>query len=249
MFLFNNPHQSHAHSLEVLNLLKEHDTFMESISSIADMGAGAGLDCLWWANATTRDTPSEPLNLKVYAVDKVETRFDFDMPDRVVPIVRDFEKSCLPVPVDVIWCHDAFQYAVNPLHTLRIWNQQMNENGMLYIGMPLLNYNEYGRWQRQGRNFQFYNHGFLSLVYMLAVNGFDCHDAYFRKAVDDPWLHAAVFKTAQTPRDPSTTTWYDLVEAGLVNDSLANSLRTFGHVREQDALFPWLDKALYRIEP
>ena len=249
MFLFNNAHESHAHSLIVLNLLKEHDTFMESISSVADMGAGAGMDCVWWNNATTRDTPSEPLNLKVFAVDRVAPTFDFELPERVVPVTRDFEKPCLSTTVDVIWCHDAFQFALNPVLTLKVWNTQLNENGLLYIGMPLLNYNKYNRWQSYGRNFQYYNHSFLGLVYMLAVNGFDCRDAYFRKQTDDPWLHAAVFKTAQEPRDPATTTWYDLVEAGLINESLANSLRTFGHVREQDALFPWLDKALYRIEP
>lgn len=249
MFLFNNAHESHAHSLIVLNLLKEHDTFMESISSVADMGAGAGMDCVWWNNATTRDTPSEPLNLKVFAVDRVAPTFDFELPERVVPVTRDFEKPCLSTTVDVIWCHDAFQFALNPVQTLKVWNTQLNENGLLYIGMPLLNYNKYNRWQSYGRNFQYYNHSFLGLVYMLAVNGFDCRDAYFRKQTDDPWLHAAVFKTAQEPRDPATTTWYDLVEAGLLNESLVNSLRTFGYVREQDALFPWLDKALYRIEP
>jgi hypothetical protein len=249
MFLFNNAHESHAHSLIVLNLLKEHDTFMESISSVADMGAGAGMDCVWWNNATTRDTPSEPLNLKVFAVDRVAPTFDFELPERVVPVTRDFEKPCLSTTVDVIWCHDAFQFALNPVQTLKVWNTQLNENGLLYIGMPLLNYNKYNRWQSYGRNFQYYNHSFLGLVYMLAVNGFDCRDAYFRKQTDDPWLHAAVFKTAQEPQDPATTTWYDLVEAGLLNESLVNSLRTFGYVREQDALFPWLDKALYRIEP
>lgn len=249
MFLFNNAHESHAHSLIVLNLLKEHDTFMESISSVADMGAGAGMDCVWWNNATTRDTPSEPLNLKVFAVDRVAPTFDFELPERVVPVTRDFEKPWLSTTVDVIWCHDAFQFALNPVQTLKVWNTQLNENGLLYIGMPLLNYNKYNRWQSYGRNFQYYNHSFLGLVYMLAVNGFDCRDAYFRKQTDDPWLHAAVFKTAQEPRDPATTTWYDLVEAGLLNESLVNSLRTFGYVREQDALFPWLDKALYRIEP
>jgi hypothetical protein len=249
MSLFNNAYESHAHSLRVLNLLKEHDTFMESISSVADMGAGAGMDCVWWNNATTRDTPSQPLNLKVFAVDRVAPNFDFELPERVIPVTRDFEKPCLSTTVDVIWCHDAFQFALNPIQTLKLWNTQLNENGLLYIGMPLLNYNKHNRWQSQGRNFQYYNHSFLELVYMLAVHGFDCRDAYFRKETDDPWLHAAVFKTAQQPQDPATTTWYDLVEAGLLNESLVNSLRTFGHVREQDALFPWLDKALYRIEP
>jgi hypothetical protein len=248
MALFNNPHQSHAHSLQVLNLLKEHDTFMESISSVADLGAGAALDALWWANATTRDHPAEPLDLRVYAVDKVAMPVDFDVPKNLSLLQKDFEKRVLPVTVDVLWCHDAFQYALNPVHTLRLFNEQMNENGMLYIGMPLLSNHEYGRWQSRGENYQLYNHSFLGMVYMLAINGFDCSDAYFRKAMDDPWLHLAVFKTSIQPMDPQGVSWYDLADQGLLHHSLVHSLRTHGHIRQQDALFPWLDKALYRID-
>ncbi len=248
MAQFNNAHQSHAHSLQVLNLLKEHDTFMESISSVADMGAGQGLDALWWANATTRDTPAEQLNLRVFAVDKTPATPDFEAPTNLTFINKNFEKKCLPGFVDVIWCHDAFQYAVNPLDTLRAFNQQMNENGLLYIGMPLLSNHEFGRWQSKGQNYQLYNHSFLSMIYMLALNGFDCNDAYFRKAIDDEWLHMAVFKSAVEPMNPEGISWYDLADLGLLNPSLINSLRMYGHVRQQDALYPWLDKALYRID-
>lgn len=248
MAQFNNPHQSHAHSLQVLNLLKEHDTFMESISTVADMGAGAGLDALWWANATTRDEPAEPLDLRVFAVDKSPMPVDFDLPKNLSLLEKDFEKRCLPSMVDVIWCHDAFQYALNPVNTLRLFNQQMNENGLLYIGMPLLSNHEYGRWFNRGENYQLYHHSFLSMVYMLALNGFDCNDAYFRKAQDDSWLHMAVFKTDQEPLDPAGVSWYDLAERGLLHPSLLNSLRSYGYIRQQDALFPWLDKALYRID-
>ena len=99
MSQFNNAHQSHEHSMYVLNLLREHDTFMESISSVADMGAGQCLDTLWWANATTRDEPRESLNLKCYAVDRQPMTIDFEQPKNFTYIQRDFEKPCLPSPV------------------------------------------------------------------------------------------------------------------------------------------------------
>jgi SAM-dependent methyltransferase len=248
MTQFNNAHQSHQHSLQVLNLLKEHDSFMESISTVADIGSGQCLDTLWWANATTRDEPAENLNLKCYAVDRSTKTIDFTPPTNFIYLQRDFETKCLPEQVDVIWCHNAFQYALNPLSTLRLFNQQMNTNGMLYLGIPLLTNHEYGRWQSKGENYQFFNHTFVTMLYMLAVNGFDCRDAYFRKAIDDPWLHVAVFKTDTDPMDPARTSWFDLGERGLLHDSVYNSLRTYGYVRQQDALYPWLDKALYRID-
>jgi hypothetical protein len=248
MAQFNNAHQSHAHSLQVLNLLREHDSFMESISSMADMGAGNCLDTLWWCNATTRDEPSEALNLKCFAVDRQPMRVDFDLPKNFTYVQRDFEKACLPTPVDVIWCHDAFQYAINPIETLGVFNQQMNLNGLLYLGIPMQTNHEFGRWHSVARNFEYYNHTFLNIVYMLAINGFDVKDAYFRKAIDDPWLHVAVFKNSDELLDPSTIGWFDLVERGLLHESLVQSLRQYGHVRQQDALYTWLDKALYRID-
>lgn len=221
---------------------------MESISSVADMGAGNCLDTLWWCNATTRDEPAEPLNLKCYAVDRQPMRVDFDIPSNFTYLQKDFEKSRLPTTVDVIWCHDAFQYAIDPIGTLRLFNEQMNTNGLLYLGIPLQTGHLHGHWWTNAHNYQYYNHTFLNMVYMLALNGYDCRDAYFRKAIDDPWLHVAVFKTDVEPMDPSSTSWYDLVEKKLIHDSLIQSLRHFGHVRQQDALYPWLDKALYRID-
>ena len=248
MSQFNNAHQSHDHSMYVLGLLREHDTFMESISSVADVGAGQCLDTLWWANATTRDEPRESLDLKCYAVDRQPMTIDFEPPKNFTYIQRDFEKPCLPTSVDVIWCHDAFQYALNPLKTLGVFNQQMNTNGMLYLGIPVLTHHVYGKWQSVAQNYQYYNHTFLNLVYMLAINGFDVKDAYFRKAIDDPWLHAAVFKVSDELLDPATTSWFELAERGLLHDSLVQSIRQFGLVRQQDALYTWLDKALYRID-
>jgi hypothetical protein len=247
MAQFKNPHDSHQHSLMVLNELYEHDTFMESISTVADMGAGNCLDALWWANAQTRDDSPEPLNLHCYAVDRKPLAVDFDMPSNMTYIKHDFEKRCLPKEVDVIWCHDAFQYALNPLNTIRLFNQQLNVNGMLYIGMPLTTFNINNRINSLSRNFEYYNHNFLSMLYMLAVNGFDCKDAFFRQAKDDDWLHAVVFKTDNEPMDPASTGWYDLLDRDLLHPSIVQSLRQFGLVREQDALYSWLDRNFYRI--
>ena len=46
---FNNAHQSHEHSLKVLELVSKYDDFMDSLTSVADMGCGEGLDINWWA--------------------------------------------------------------------------------------------------------------------------------------------------------------------------------------------------------
>ena len=79
-------------------------------------------------------------------------------------------------------------------------------------------------------------------MYILAVNGFDCRDSYFNMSENNMWLSAAVYKSPHPPMDPATTTWHDLVDLSLVNDSVALSLSKYGHVVQEELLFTWLDK-------
>lgn len=49
MNIFKTDQDSHAHSLQTLNLIANYDDFMDSIRVIADMGCGSGADINWWA--------------------------------------------------------------------------------------------------------------------------------------------------------------------------------------------------------
>ena len=83
---------------------------------------------------------------------------------------------------------------------------------------------------------------------MLAVNGFDCRDAYFLKEAGDPWLHIAVYKTDHEPMDPVETSWNDLAAKNLLNDSMKNSLNKYGYLRQEDIMYAWLDKDFHFIQ-
>jgi SAM-dependent methyltransferase len=256
---FSNGYQSHEHSLEVLGLIERFNDFMDSITSIADMGCGEGLDVNWWARKeyieTTEDAQGNihetlrPHNYRVYAVDKNIAQIDKEsLPDTVNYIQGDFEKPLLSRPVDFMWCHNSFQYATNPLNTLKIWNEQMVENGMLYIGMPVQSSYKHNRLVTRGNNYCYFNHNFLSLIYMLAVNGFDCRDAYFLKRKENPWLHAAVYKSQHAPMNPAETSWYHLAEKNLINDSMKNSLTKYGYIKQEDVIYAWLDRDFHYIQ-
>ena len=79
---------------------------------------------------------------------------------------------------------------------------------------------------------------------MLAVTGWDCAGGFFRETVEDPCIHAIVYKGAQEPLDLRTTTWYDLAERGLLLDSACKSINAHGYIRQQDLVIPWLDRSL-----
>lgn len=81
---------------------------------------------------------------------------------------------------------------------------------------------------------------------MLAASGFDCNDAYFYRKRNTPWLYAAVYATTEPAVGPGVS-WYELVERGLVNHSVANSVNRRGYAHLDDLIVTWLDKDFHQI--
>ncbi len=247
MALFKNPYQSHEHSLEVLDLLYGYDSYLDNLKTIADMGCGVGLDSQWFATLMTRDDPPEPRNYKVFAVDKDLRKFDTTILEQcpnIVTIEKNFETRCIGTQVDLIWCHDAFQYSRNPLGTLAAFKETINENGMLILSIPQTTWLDHDRLIVENHTGQYFSYNMLNLTYMLAVSGFDCKDAYFYRKLNSPWLYAAVYASQHEPLGVDAS-WYDLAERELVSDSLIASVEKYGYAKMQDIVVSWLDKNYY----
>lgn len=244
MSYFTSDRASHAHSLDTLHALYEYDDFMQSIRSLADMGSGSGLDLEWWATRTTRDELQRPLNIDCLGIDR-NVRERSSLPN-LGYLQADFE-SQLEVGrrrFDVIWCHDAFQYAITPIQTLQRWRQLMTANAMLVLILPQSTNMEYNIQAFDQRDHCYYNWTLVGLIHVLAVSGFDCRNGFFRKRPDDAWLHAVVYNTAHPEFDATQTSWRDLAELDLLPDSAVRSLDLHGQVRQRDLVLPWLDRAL-----
>lgn len=249
MALFKNPYLSHEHSLEVLNLLYGYDSFLDSLTTVADMGCGAGLDVEWWASLMTRDDPPEPRNYTVYAVDQNLGEIDSGILARnpnIITVEKNFEERVIPRQVDLIWAHDSFQYAQDPFKCLNTWKETLNENGMLILTIPQGTYVKNNSLITEQHSQQYYNYNILNLIYILAVSGFDCNDAYFYRKRNSPWLYAAVYASGHEPLTQQAT-WYDLADRNLINDSLINSVNQYGYARLEDLVVTWLDKDYYKI--
>lgn len=243
---FTSPQQSHEHSLKTLEALYEYDDFMGSIGTMADMGCGAGLDLEWWATRVTRDERATPLNIRCTGIDiksnlALTTRYR-----NLDHFIHDFEQPIkdLRNTYDVVWCHDAFQYVVDPFATLKSWHQAMSPDGMLAIVLPQTTNIDYNIQAFDQRDFCYHHWTLVNFMHVLAVSGFDCRGGFFLKDPADPWLHAIVYRSDVEPLDPRTTTWRDLIELGLVPDSAAASYDAHGYVRQRDLVLPWLDRAL-----
>ena len=145
---------------------------------------------------------------------------------------------------DILWCHDAFQYCINPIETLIKWRNITNPGGMLALIVP-----QTVNIQQQKLSFVqpsgcFYHYSMVNLIHLLSITGWDCKTGFFLKEIDDPFIHCVVYKSEQEPLDPKTTTWYDLVDKKLLPDTADASIMGHGYLRQQDLIVPWLDHNL-----
>lgn len=232
----------------ILNQLRQYDTFLDNLRVIADMGCGTGEDITWFATLETRDDNPIPYNYKCYAVDQDQTKLD-QVPnlENIIKIKRNFEEFCLPVKVDLMFAHDCLQFAVNPLQTLKFWSQQMNINGMLVVAVPCFSGVKDQLYYSRGYEAQYFHYTPVNLLHMLAVNGFDCRDAYLLKQKNDPWIRVAVYKSEE-PMDPATTSFNDLIDKKLLHPTIVESIVKHGEIRQEEIIMPWLDRENYMVE-
>lgn len=247
MSLLANEEQSHAHSLETLNALYEYDDFMESITSVVDLGCGKGKDIEWWATRTTRDDNPRPLNIKCTGVDILDELVIARDHPNVTYQKTDFEGPIYPPKgskFDILWCHDSFQYAINPVTTLTNWWNITSEGGMLVLIVPQTTNIHRHQLSFTQESKCYYHYTMVNLIHMLAVSGWDCKNGFFLKKPRDPWLHAVVYKSDVGPQDPKKTDWHMLSELKLLPDTADKSVFAHNELRQQDLVLPWLDHSL-----
>jgi SAM-dependent methyltransferase len=245
--MFSVPVQNSRPSLDILNALQEYDEFMESIDTLVDLGCGDGADIEWWATRTTRDDISKPLNIACTGVDQIDQVFAPRKYKNVFYQQTDFEKPIVLTSdkkFDVLWCHDAFQYCIDPISTLSQWRNITNDSGMLAITVPtsITVHHRYLAFTQQSGCY--YHHTMVSLIHMLALTGWDCAAGFFLQKPNDPWIRAIVYKSEHTPLDPKTTNWHRLSELNLLPKSAAESVNAHNYLRQQDLVLPWLDHSL-----
>ena len=247
MSLLPNAEQSHAHSLQTLNALYEYDDFMESIATVVDLGCGSGQDLELWSTRTTREDNPQPLNIKCTGVDILDELSIARQYPNVTYQKTDFEGNIYPPgnnKFDILWSHDSFQYAINPVTTLSNWWNIASDGGMLAVIVPQTTHIQRHQLAITQPSGCYYHYTMVSLIHMLAVSGWDCKHGFFLKNPRDPWLHAIVYKSEQGPLDPKKTNWHTLSELGLLPDSADRSVYAHSELRQRDLVLPWLDHSL-----
>jgi SAM-dependent methyltransferase len=243
---FIHPGDSHAHSLQTLNQLYEYDDFMASIRSMVDLGCGSGEDLIWWATRTTRDDKPEPLYIRCTGIDlQPKTQLGTRYPNITIT-AGDFEQPITPHPggFDVLWCHDALQYALNPVQTLSSWWHIASPGAMLALAVPISQRIHHRQLAYELPSGCYHHYSMVSLMYMLATAGWDCGAGFFKQTATEPWIQAVVYRSQHPPIDPRQATWHHLVELNLLPKSAAASIYAHSALRQQDLIVPWIDHSL-----
>lgn len=243
-------HDNTRPSFAILNALREYDDFMESIRTLVDLGCGTGDDLVWWATAATREENPQPLNIRCVGVDLHSQLPVAHAHANITYQPTDFENVIHPPSTlfDVLWCHDAFQYCLNPIGTLAKWKNIASDGAMLVIAVPQTINTHHKQLAYHLPSGVFYHHTMVSLIHMLALAGWDCRTGFFQQTAQDSWIRAVVYKSACPPFDPKTTTWYDLADAKLLPESADRSIQAHGFLRQQDLVLPWLNQSLYTFK-
>lgn len=231
-------------SAETLALLDMRTDFMDSLSVIADMGCGKGDDAVAWADRI--DSDGNPRKLIVFAVDKTIRIDNHNRRPNIKVVKEDFSQTTIAKEkVDVLWCYNAFQYATDPVKTLRHWWDIMNEDGLLYIAIPQTNYiDDLSRWQMVNPNGCFWPHNIVSLIYLLAACGFDCKGGHFKQRRHDPMLHFCAYRSANKPMNLNDANLYLLNEMQMLPESISKCIKKYGAIRHEFLILPWLDGSL-----
>jgi SAM-dependent methyltransferase len=238
---------SNRHSLEILNTLYEYDDFMSSVKTLVDLGCGIGEDLEWWATRTTRDEAPVPLNIRCSGVDLADQLPMAKKYPNITYQKTNFEEQIhtfKKLKFDVLWSHDSFQYCIDPIGTLARWKNISAEGAMLIISVPHTTNFVQRQMAFEQLSGCYYHHTMVSLIHMLAVNGWDCRSGYFLKSPTDNWLNAIVYNTNIEPMNPRTTSWHQLSEMKLLPESADKSIMAHNYLRQQDLTIPWIDKSL-----
>ena len=240
---FTSQEQAFQHSKKhILDLFYQYDDFMESIGRVVDLGCDTeALNMLWFANATTRDEQELPLNIKCVGqsdIDKLLVKHNSISFQKGAPELLSKTKK----KFDILYCYDTLQFIVDPYQALRNWWNIANKDAMLVIAVKQTTNVEFNVLEYNTQMNYKHHYTVPILLYMLAVNGWDCKGGFFKKAIDDPWIYVVVYRSDIKPMNPQTTNLYNLIEdTELLPDVAVKSIEKYGMIRQKDLVLPWLD--------
>jgi SAM-dependent methyltransferase len=240
-FLQNNDSASRSHSLNMLWGLSTFGEFMESISTVLDVGCGTGHDALWWATATdgAEESP-QPLNIQVTGLDIQDNiNKEYAIPGNLKFQFEDWNTVTFKKQFDVVWTHNTLHTTQDPLKFLHKMNEFCADGGMLALSFPTTSNMFYG--DPDYRIYQEAPHSItmIHLIYMLVLSGFNCNDGFFTKQPGTNIISAIVYKDTDEVYNHGDCPLAEYND--LLPDSCQEQLQKYNYLTNKGLLLRWLD--------
>ena len=84
----------------------------------------------------------------------------------------------------------------------------------------------------------------VTLIYGLALAGYDCKDAYFLQEKNSNLLSFIGYKNSDDTYEPDEVTVYDLLEMDRLPNSMIQQMKKFGYISNKNLLLSWMDGTL-----
>lgn len=238
-FLLSNSANSKLHSLNFLNQIYQYPEMMESIASVLDVGSQNGHDAYWWATADDGDEDNPvPLDIEVTAFDK-DPRWEKEYEHKNITFLkRDWEDVEFKKKFDVVWAHSVLQEAKDPLKFLHKMNSFCSDGGVLCLSFPTTVNTFYGEPDHRIYPVADHHITIVSLIYMLALSGFNCKDGFLYKQPNTNIINAFVYKDSNDVYNYGEKTIYDLVD--FFPEPCQEQVTKFGYITNKGLILKWL---------
>jgi len=119
----------------------------------------------------------------------------------------------------------------------------MQDTGMLYLRVPSTISVIYNKFQNYTKSGYYSTFTLTQLIYLLALNGFDCNDVFFKKTAYEDIIEVVTYKISE-PYDANLN-WGQLAEHNMLTDNMNEIINHKGYLTDQGLITKWIDGTVF----
>lgn len=218
------------------------ETMWDQFLTVLDVGYGSGKHAAWWNtrrpwNQKEEFAPfTECVGIDLFEPDpEFKNQFKYELGD-YHKLPWDKHKF------DIIWSHYSLQYSTNPHKALWEWRRVLKPTGRLYLTVPSHDYYNRSTVYHRVEHYTGSVFTVTSLLYMLALNGYNTREAKIYRSKSEPFIRIDVPVNAliKKPLNNLEVSLYNLAEQKLLPPHVEHAVLKTGILKDEDLITMWI---------